>query len=266
MFTQIAFQYNKDNWDYLDIPVHKLKELDDLSLIWFLPEERKYGWAHQDNIENLFRLCICFPNKEDVFHWLQENVNTELKHIHHTLIDLFCYPTITCPESLDEVINKTDDWKLIDFILRVLDRALLWNEPDPCYKSDFHCIVHSANEKKQKLSSKQLLTIEKPKVKGVYLVSIDEYTHIFYKIENLIHGIEKGELYYDIKDLAKQAHQALLKSLEIFFEHRLNTLDGIEWEKDLKYGYNAIDEMKCENKINTLIKKETDWCIHQLIS
>ena len=56
-------------------------------------------------------------------------------------------------------------------------------------------------------------------------------------------------MYYGIKDLSRQAHEVLLKSMELFFEHSK---------------FSSLSEEAWERKLNEIAVKETDWCKVQL--
>jgi hypothetical protein len=182
--------------------------------------------------------------------WIEDHLACDILPIHLSLMDIFCYSEDKILESIDELIDKTDDKDLLDFIQITLDRSLLWNRPEPSWPSYFMGILRYTDERLEKRTNQQLTWIDNPEVEGVDFVSGESYTHVFYKFENLINGIVKGELYYEIKDLARQAHDVLLKSMELFFEHG--------------YISSYLSEEAWDRKLNEIALKETHWCKVQI--
>lgn len=250
MYTLLSEKYNNSNWDYLNIT----NEIIDSRYGWVnisLPNtDRKFPWAHEYDMIKLFLVSRTFLSKVEAQNWLERNLTTSLLPVHISLLKVFCYSELEITQSIDELIDNSDNSELLDFIEIVLERSLLWNDPDPCWPGDFKRRVRITNEKRNNLSFLRLTKVDNPKIQGADFVSVADYTHVFYKFENLINGIEKGELYYSIKDLAKQVHDALLKSIILFFEYRISSLEDAEWER----------------KLNQISIKETGWCRSQLIN
>ncbi len=250
MYCKASAIYTSSNWHYLDISDEILKSRYAWVTISFLGEARKFPWAHEYNMIRFFLLCRTFPSKKQALRWIEHHLVNDIKPIHLSLMNVFCYSENKILESIDELIDQTDDKDLLDFIQLVLDRALLWNRPEPCWPSYFMGILSCIDERVNKATNRQLKWINNPEVEGVDFVSGESYTHVFYKFENLINGIEKGELYYDIKDLSRQAYDVLLKSMELFFEHG--------------YLSSFLSEEAWERKLHEIAMKETDWCKAQI--
>lgn len=168
---------------------------------------------------------------------------------HLELIGTFCYPERHIAESIDELIENADHFHLLHFIYAVLDRSLLWFQPESCWPGDFRRILWKISSQLPPKRTMTLKMFEQPEVEGMYIVSHQHYTHVFYKFQNLVTGIEKGELYYNLKDLAKQAHEALIQSMLLLFSEKGTSLDEISWER----------------KMSEIITHETNWCKDQLL-
>ncbi len=250
MYFKAAKTYNSLNWNYLEISDEIIKSRYDWVNISFPSEDRKSPWAHEHNIIRLFLLCRTFSSKVKALRWIEEHLESGVLPIHLFLMNTFCYRENTTLESLDELIDRTYDNDLLNFIQISLDRSLLWHNPEPCWPSDFIAILRRADEILGKGTNQQLKWVDNPEVEGVDFVADENYTHVFYKFQNLINGIAKGELYYEIKDLSRQAHGALLKSMELFFEHR--------------HIYSFLSQEAWERKLDEIALKETDWCKVQI--
>jgi hypothetical protein len=253
MYFEAARKYNCENWNYIEIPDEMLLDRYD----WVdvkLPNDKernhwskeRYPWAHERNMQRLFLLCITFPSKKEATEWINSHLQVVITPIHISLMELFCYPASNTTEALDQLINQSEDNNLLIFIQKVLDRSLLWFDPFPSYRSDFQDILWYTNESIKIGIKHSLEWVSNPKLDGVHFDSSPGYTHVFYKYQNLLEGIAKGELYYDIQDLARQAHLTLLKSMSIFFEH--------------SYKLTFYNEENWERKFNEIAGKETEWC------
>ena len=201
-------------------------------------------------MKRLFLFCRTFSSKVQFIEWMKVHLQDVIKPIHLSLIEIFCYTQSEIDESVDELIAKSEDKDLLAFIQTVLDRSLLWYDPAQCYPSDFEDVLREANEHLKIGIKHPLRWVNNPQVDGVSFRPTEEYMHVFYKYQNLVKGIVKGELYYEIKDLSKQAYLTLLKSMSLFFEN--------------SYKLTFFDEENWERKFNEIAKKETDWCKFQI--
>lgn len=252
MYFRASAIYNSSNWNYLDISYEKLNSRYGWVTISFPGEERQFPWAHEYNMVRLFLLCRTFASKEQALRWIEDHLTSDIMPIHLSLMDLFCYSENKILESIDELIAKTDDNDLLTFIQIVLDRALLWYRPEHSWPSTFLWMLRCTDEGLKKAISQPLKWVNNPPVEGVDFVTGENYTHVFYKFKNLINGIVKGELYYEIKDLSRQAHEVLLKSMELFFENAFI------------FSYSPLSEEAWERKLKDIAMKETDWCKVQI--
>lgn len=244
MYSETSRSYTHLTWVYLNIPEKFFHQRYDWVAISLPNEDRKYPWAHEYNIVRLFLFSRTFNTAMEASHWINSHLTTQLLPIHQELVDHFCYSESVYVESVDELIEKTVEADLLGFIHLVLERALLWYKPDSIWPGDFNRILWNTNKALKSIREFHLKLIDKPEIEGVYLESAEPYTHVFYKFQNLMNGIEKGELYYDIKDLAKQAHDALIQSMLLFFSKGVSALDEIAWER----------------KMTQLTTKEMNWC------
>lgn len=248
MYTKISGKYNNLNWDYLEISDMIINTRYDWVFISFPATDRKFPWAHEYDIIRLFIITTTFRSDVEALSWIKCNLTTKMLPVHFELIDSFCYSEIEVSESIDELIVKADNFDLLDFIHRVLDRSLLWYNPESSWPGDFKIILWDTSTNLKQDTNIRLKWVDRPEVEGVHFVSAEVYTHVFYKFQNLMKGIEKGEIYYNIKDLAKQAHEVLVKSMLLFFSKKVSSLDDINWER----------------KMTEITKKEIDWCKTQL--
>lgn len=249
MYTEAANRYNHLNWEYLEISDDAMKSTYDWITISFPKNaDRKFPWAHEYDMTRLFLLCTTFTSSKEAKKWILDNVKKDLSPVHLSLIDSFCYSQVEIPESIDQLILNTDDDDLLYFILKVLERSLLWYNPESSWPGDFGRVMKVASKKLKNKTSMPLNYVDKPDVEGVDYASIESYTHVFYKFQNLVNGIEKGEIYYNIKDLSKQVHDALLLAMLSFFEPKFSSLNEERWER-------MMDEIAA---------KETDWCKAQI--
>ncbi len=243
MIGELLKMYNIDNWSYLNINEKVLKEHYKWININF-PVDLNYPWAVRNDIQKLFHLCISFKSKNEVLDWIDTNLNVKLNKIHLKMIDSFCYSKELTNNNLDSIIDKTDNLLLLNFIHSTLERALLWYDPEPCWPSDFFYILRIGKAIINQSNKTELISTPSLKAKGVDLVSTDEHTHVFYKFQNICSQLQENKIYSDIKTIAKQSHAALIKSIELFLEHRISTLD----------------EIKFERKLDNIIDIETLWC------
>jgi len=183
-------------------------------------------------------------------------LNVKLNEVHLKMIKSFSYSKELTNNNLDSIIEKSDDFLLLNFIHSTLERALLWYDPEPCWPSDFFHILTTGKSIINQSNKTELISTELLKTKGVYLVSTDEHTHVFYKFQNICLQLQENKIYSDIKTIAKQSHAALLKSIDIFLERRISTLDEIKFEKKLD-GIMDMETLWCkktieEQKYNTI--------------
>jgi hypothetical protein len=250
MYSRLSRAYTNLNWNYLDISNKAINHRYDwVYLSWANALNKKYPWTHEYDMVRLFTLCRTFSSKQEAQMWMTDNLKQELKPIHLYLMDIFCYSEIEIKEPIDSLIGKADEIELFNFILVVLDRALLWHNPEPCWPSYFKWLLIDASDKLKKGIKMPLTWVEEPKIEGIELVSCEDHIHVFYKFRNLINGVIEGALYYDIKYLAKQAHEVLLKSMNLYFDNRYSPLSEENWECKLK----------------EIEMKETDWCKVQFL-
>ncbi len=234
-----------EDWCYLNIN----QELLQGRYEWInidLPEvELKYPWAVRNDILRLFFLCISFESKSEVLSVLKDELNLSLNETHMELINFMCYSSSHEKNNLDSIIEISDNQILLNFIYETLERALLWYIPDPSWGSDFYYILEVSKALIERPILENLLLDESIKAKGVEFNSIDEHTHVFYKFQDLCLQLESGRISYDIKTLAIQAHGALIQSIRL----------------RLEFNISSLNEIRFDEKVDSIIEKETQWCI-----
>ncbi len=244
MVGQLLKEYKNQNWAYLNIDEKILRDRYDWIKMSFPPIDMNEPWAIMNDINRLFHLCITCNSRKDVLNWIEANLEVNLNKIHREMIDSFCYGKDLTDNDLDFLIEESDDLSLLDFIHSTLERAMLWYDPEPCWSSDFFYFLTAGKSVIDKLDKAELISTEALKTKGENFVSIDEHTHVFYKFQNICLQLEEKKIYSEMKTIAKQSHVALLKSINLFFEHRISTLDEIGFER----------------KLDDIMNKETLWC------
>jgi hypothetical protein len=244
MIAELLKTYSINEWDYLNINEIFLRDHHEWININFPLVDLNYPWAIRNDIQRLFHLCISFKSKNEVLDWINNNLDIKPNEVHLGLIDSFCYSKVITNNKLDMAIDKSDDFLLLNFIHSILERALLWYDPEPCWPSDFFYILRIGKSIINQSNKTELVSTESLKTKGVDLVSTDEHTHVFYKFQNICSQLQENKIYSDIKTIAKQSHSALLKSVNLFLEHRISTLDEIRFEK----------------KLDSIMEMETLWC------
>ncbi|BDD05728.1 hypothetical protein [Aureibacter tunicatorum] len=253
MYSTISESFNNTNWNYLRIT----DELINSRYKWVnvsLPiVDNEHSWAHEHNIIRLFIISRTFLSKEDAVIWMKTKSIYNLDAIHLSLLDHYCCPKINIQDDIDSLIDKANNKSLLIFIQLVLDRSLLWYDPESGlgWTGCFQEILRISSKKLQRKSMQEVSRSGNLEIEGVDFVSLEDYTHVFYKFKNLINGLERGEVYYDIQVLSKQVHGALLKSMQLFFE-------------DSYYCHILLPEIDWERKLNEIIIQETDWCKFQL--
>lgn len=244
MIGELLKTYNINDWTYLNIDDKVLRDHYKWIQINFPPVDLNYPWAVRNDIQRLFYLCISFNSKNEVLNWIKINLNIKLNDVHLNMVDCFSYSKKLTNNNLDAIIEKSDDFLLLNFIHLTLERVLLWYDPDPCWPSDFIDILTTGKIIINRSDKAKLISTESLKIKGVSLVSAEQHTHVFYKFQDICLQLQEGKIYSDIKTIAKQSHTALLKSIEIFLEHRIPILDEIKFEK----------------KRDSIMNMETLWC------
>ncbi len=245
MIGQLLNENTVQNWIYLHIDKKVLKDRYDWIEASFPNVDFNFPWAVRNDIQRLFYLCISFNSQMEALEWIKANLDIELNQTHLKLISSFSYPKDrTTSDDLNSLIEMSDDYSLLNFIHATLERALLWYNPEPCWPSDFFQILTTGKSIINNSNKVTFVSTESLKTKGVFLVSTDEHTHVFYKFQNICLQLEENKMYSDIKTIAKQSHEALLKSVTLFFEHRILSLDDIKFER----------------KLDSIVEMETFWC------
>jgi hypothetical protein len=249
MYTQFSEKFNHSSWDYLDIPEWMIDRRYHWVSIHQPNDNRKYPWAHEYDMVRLFLLCRTFRSKAEALPWITTHLGRQLTSYHLDLVDAFCYSEIKVQESIEDLIENSESPDLLPYIQSVFDRCLLWYDPVSSWPSVFKGILNATFGKMRMTNEPILKQTETITFKGVDLESIDEYTHVFYKIGHLFDGIGNGELYYDLKDLAKQTYGALICSILLMFADKPTTLDDFSWERTM----------------TDILEKETHWCKVKLL-
>lgn len=248
-FTELSVQFNHKNWEYLNISDAIIRSRYDWVTIYSPIADRKFPWAHENDMVRLFLMCRTFKSKTDTLNWIAANSQLQLSYYHLQFLDRFCYSDIETLESIDFLIQNATEVQLIHFIHSTLDRSLAWHNPESCWPGDLKGIVSRSLPISILDDTLYKESTEKQEIEGVYFVSVYPHTHTFYKFQNLLNGIEKRILFYNLKDLAKQAHDTLIQSMLHTFSHLLSSLDDISWER----------------KMSEISELETDWCKAQLM-
>lgn len=244
MIAELLKLYSVDHWIFLNINNKMLKERYPWVVMSLPKVEHKYLWAVDNDIKRLFHLCVSFPSHKDALSWIKTHINLYLNPLHLKLIDHFCYTKEQSNYDIDTIIEKSDDIVLLNFIYATLERALLWYNPESCWPRDFHHILNTGKSIINNIKRVKLTPIESLETKGMYIVSIDEHTHVFYKFQNICLELKNNNIYSELKTVAKQSHAALLKSIDLFFEHKSSPLN----------------EIKFERKLDEIMNLETIWC------
>ena len=122
MIGQLLNENTIQNWTYLNIDEKVLRDRYDQIKISFPIVDLNYPWAIRNDIERLFHLCISFDSKNEVLNWMKTNlVDINLNGTHLSLIDLFSYLKAKNNDDLDSLIEKSDDFSLLNFIHLTLD-------------------------------------------------------------------------------------------------------------------------------------------------
>lgn len=249
MISDILHDYEAEDWTFMNIR----NEIFKARFPWFVvsfSDDSNFPWAVRTDIERLFQLCISFRSIDDCSGYIKTELNTNINTVHRRLISEFCYQINLIDESLDDLIDSIKGIQLIQFIISVLERSLLWNDPDPSWPSDFYSILFFANDTVRRNEKIPNDNIDKLEMIGTEYVSEKGYSHVFYKLESVCFHLQKGQLYDDMNTLAKQTHVVLIDSIRIFHE----------------YKYSSLSENDFEKYIDSRIVQETEWCKHKLTS
>ncbi|WP_196888209.1 hypothetical protein [Aureivirga sp. CE67] len=255
MYFKLVLEKSNFNWNFVPLTSKILKvkynwlsrKYDDSYI-----EENKnllYDWAYERNLKNIFYLSTYFNNSEKLMLWNSQNDNFQFDEIQLKMIQEFCYSDVKIDFSFEELLDQSNYETLLDFILIILDRALLWHDPDPSWKSDFYFILNNCFEKKKEINFENLKWEEEDyNIKGHYFVSEEEFTGTYYKFENLIQNMNDGKIIYDVRLLAKQTLETLRNS--IIKSHEFYSSNLTKKDFDLK--------------IDTIIEKEMHWSMSKL--
>ena len=249
-FSETFNSIDSKDWHYINATYTMIHERFKWMKIPNKNEDRIYPWTHRTDIEKLFLLCMSFNDKTNFLTWANEHLGYQFNSIHLDLIDLFFCSENTYTLSIDERIDNSTDKCLLQFILFVLDRALTWYNPSYVWPSEFTRIIVNASEKIKESDITNLEQKNKTDFIGKDLDVIDTYnTQAFLNFELLINEIANKEISFDIKLLAKQAHETLLTSIDSFF---------------LEFAFSTVTESQFYKQIDILRFKESDWCLSLL--
>jgi hypothetical protein len=245
MISEIIKKYTAENWTFLNIEKDVFKKRYAWVRLLPVAENKKYPWAVSKDIRNLFYLCVSYDSLEDFNKENQTWTTTKLlTEIHSRLIHSFCYPNEESNQNLDQLINVSDTSALLNLTFNMLERSLLWCNPEPSWPKDFDYILLKIKPIIERFSEEtNFIQTNELKLKGVYQVSIEEYTHVFYKFQVACEQIQNGYLYSELKTIAKQAYGALVQSIQLCFEYLIS----------------YVDEQTYQRKIDEIIAKETVW-------
>ena len=178
MIGELLKTNNISEWNYLNIEDKVLRDHYKWININFPTVDLNYPWAIRNDIKRLFHLCISFKSKDEVLDWINDNMNITLNEIHLMLIDSFRYCKKLTNDKLDFIIDKSDDFLLLNFIHSTLERALLWYDPESTWPSDFFYILSYGKSIINQSYKTELKSTASLKTTGVYFVSTDEHTHV----------------------------------------------------------------------------------------
>lgn len=246
MIGELLKKYTPENWQFLGIQKETLAKRYSWIRTPLIEINKKRPWAVSKDIRQLFYLCVSYESIYEFSEAHREMLNSEhTNEIHIRLIHNFCYFEEKNHQDLDTLIGCSTDKTLLHFIYSALDRGLLWYNPEPCWPNDLRYILKNAKSIIDvTVNEESFLPTTALKLKGVDLVTIDEYTHVYYKFQVICEQLQHGKIYTDLKAIAKQAHMALMQSIQLQFEYRIT----------------SIDEITFEQKIDNICLKETHWC------
>jgi hypothetical protein len=161
------------------------------------------------------------------------------------LISQFCYHPSQVEDNLDFLIDSSNDIALLNFTYLTLDRALLWFDPDPSWMSDFFYMLNEAQTIVARQDHRNLTRVDHIDVQMAEYVSMEDYTHVYYRFHNICLQLQKGEIFFDLASIAKQANIALMNSINRFYEYKRSSLSEIQYDK----------------KVDEIMKLESGWCI-----
>jgi hypothetical protein len=252
MISEIIKKYTVENWTFLEVEKDIFKKRYNWVRLLPFEIEKKYPWAVSRDIRNLFYLCVSYNSLEDFNNENQKWTKAkQLTEIHTQLIHSFCYSNEKSDQNLDQLIDESNTNSLLYLTFNMLERSLLWCNPEHTWPGDFNYILRKIKPIIERFSEETDLTsTNELTLKGAYFASTEEYTHVFYKFQVVCEQIQNGYLYSELKIIAKQAHEALIKAIQFGFE----------------YFISFVDEHTYQRKIDEIIAKETRWATAQLKS
>jgi len=222
------------NWmsfDYLSIPPHK------------------HVWAIRDEICLLLLLSTNYSTKDELIKWIRTHINAKLNTRQLALIE-WAFPLKHKNESLEKLIQQATEQQLFYFTFEVLERLLLWDDPEYSWFSSYFSLVGKSreiyenslkpigiNEQKEKIDASQHFG------KYYYLNPPIEMFIVYRVYEHCTKLHNNEPLTFDIKTLSLQAYHGLLRAVVYF----------------LKY-HTRLSERALEQKYLSLQSLETQWC------
>lgn len=248
MISTIINDFRVQDWTFLNIDSDTLKARYSWLILSAPGVEKRFPWAVEYDLIRLFHLCISFPSSHQALDFLTKDLRIGLNSIHLDLLEIFCYPTNPVKMELDELIESSADDALLKFTLATIDRALIWWCPESSWKSDFFWMMAKA---RRIIDENGLATARR--VDYINILDWDynssyEHTHVYYRFYNISKQLENGEVFSDLGAIAKQAHIALMTSIDDFYEHKWSRLSQIDFDK----------------KVDEVMGRETLWCTRMI--
>jgi len=250
MIGELLQKYTVENWQFLDIQKETLAKRYSWISSPMIEINKIQPWAVRNDIGQLFYLCVSYESIHEFSEAHSELLTGEnINQIQLQLIHNFCYSKEENHQDLDILIERCTNEKLLHFIYAVLDRGLLWYNPEPCWPSELRYILRNGKAIiESSINQGNLSPVTTLELKGVDLVTTDAHTHVYYKFQVICEQLQHGKIYTDLKTIAKQAHMALMQSIQLQFEYRIT----------------GVDQITFEQKIDHICHKETIWCANLL--
>ncbi len=244
-----------DKWKFMGFSQHKRLVRQRLSWLHFrmisIPPHFS-PWSFRDELFLLILLSTTFSDKTQMIAWLKEHFEVQLSKRQQIWLK-WIFPIENTYPSLEDQIKQASDEQLYQFTFDVLERLLLWDDPDPSWFSVYFSLVGDARELYKGWKEKEYLN-NKPFNKleyfgRYYYWSPPNAMFICYRIyEQCANLYNQEAVVFDIKTLSLQAYAGLLHAIVVFLQ-RQSHLKGLELEQ--KYLHlQTIETAWCRGRLH----------------
>jgi len=206
-----------------------------------------YRWSGHDEQRILLWLSTSFDSSEDMLVWLSVHSKKPIKDKHVNFVK-WLFPINVTGKTIEQLVIDANKQNLMMFIYDCLERALLWNNPEPHWAPSLHHAIGYSHEYFHAWQNKYIPQVKDDVVSSFlggdgwgdmgWLTWCPEeggFVHVFYDVLKLSGKftsdfVEKPEC----ERLSLKVIQELQYSLERFLERLWGQIDNFEYERKIK--------------------------------